>query len=549
MLLTYFERVFLLFCGIAFGVILPAQNKAVEGSILVMLKPNAKVQTCVEASGISKGQWEVVSHYFNIWSIKVAVGSENAALLKLSTVEGVQWVQREHPLDRRFNPGDPFISSQKHLGLIQAYKAWDYGRGGVTAYGDTLVVAVIDDGMDTTHPDMQNNIWRNVKEVPWNGIDEDSNGYVDDYYGWNGVSQNARVVGSLGGEHGTPIAGIIGAEGGNGKGVAGINHYVKVMSLMGFGGTDAGMIRCYEYVVRMKKRWLESNGAYGANIVATNTSIGIDQAFPSDAPIWCAMYDSMGKYGVLSTAATTNSNRNVEQFGDIPSLCESPYLLVGGNSNEFDLWEPCGYGTFSVDINAPGEATYTISIAQDAGPQGPYRTFGGTSGAAPQLAGAAAWLISVGCDELLNLIARSPDSGALMVKQFIMDGADISTAFNGRNATSGRLNLAKAREKMISWCEGPPPMPTEKTYKIYPNIISQEYHAEWGITLEAKGWNPLKEWPLWSWCDMTGRRWEVRVELVANETYRIILPQVSTGYYYLTMPFEGEVIKHKMLIY
>ena len=135
-------------------------------------------------------------------------------------------------------PDDALFGSQWHLlntgqsfgSLdldIRAPEAWK-----INAVSPTINVAVIDGGVDTAHPDLIDNLWINTNEVPLNGIDDDGNGYVDDINGWNFAEKSNQL---LPGEHGTHVAGIIGAKGNNKIGVSGITWDVELMSLDVFG--------------------------------------------------------------------------------------------------------------------------------------------------------------------------------------------------------------------------------------------------------------------------------------------------------------------------
>src|SRR5690606_27888318 len=142
--------------------------------------------------------------------------------------------------------------------------------------GDTIVVAIIDDGINPNHPDIQGNLWNNRHEIAGNGIDDDLNGYVDDVLGWNTYStpMNDNITGgSWGGGHGTPVAGIVGAKGDNNVGVAGVNWNVKLMIIVG-GGDQADALTAYGYVLASRKQYNETNGEKGAFIVSTNASWG-----------------------------------------------------------------------------------------------------------------------------------------------------------------------------------------------------------------------------------------------------------------------------------
>ena len=157
------------------------------------------------------------------------VGNESVLLeLKAkANLAGVSFIfQPEHYIQRRsLTPNDPLLPQQRYLDVIQMPLAWEQGMAGVNRYGDTLVVAVVDDGMDTSHPDLRENIWVNRKEIPWNGKDDDNNGYTDDYWGWNGGDSTPIIFNSesIFYGHGTSVAGILGARGNNGIGISGLS--------------------------------------------------------------------------------------------------------------------------------------------------------------------------------------------------------------------------------------------------------------------------------------------------------------------------------------
>src|SRR5207249_2153722 len=129
---------------------------------------------------------------------------------------------------------------------IHAERAWNVGTG-----SRTVRVAVIDSGIDYTHPDLAANIWENPGEIPGNGIDDDHNGYIDDVRGWNFVANNNNPMDDNG--HGTHVAGIIGAVGNNGIGAAGVDWHAKIMQLKFLGANGSGnlsdAIRALNYAV------------------------------------------------------------------------------------------------------------------------------------------------------------------------------------------------------------------------------------------------------------------------------------------------------------
>ena len=375
-------------------------------------------------------------------------------LEKLRSLRGVQMAQTDKKIENRFVPDDTWFINQIHLQLIQAHKAWDYAQDGVTARGDTLVVAIIDTGADTLHPDLVNNLWINRGEIPWNGIDDDQNGYVDDYRGWNAMDDNPIVVDRFDlARHGTGVTGIVGAEGNNRLGVAGILFNVKLMQVVGSGASESDVLRAFDYVLTQKKRWISSDGTEGAMVVSANNSWGIDRGRPADAPLWCAFYDTLGYYGILTAAATVNGETDVDRLGDLPTTCPSPYLIAVNNVDASDRYYSSGFGIDNIDIAAPGEATFTTVAPPENNVRfGKYDQFSGTSGASPQVAAAVALLLSHACDSFLGFYETQPKAALLYLRLMILNSADKSTSLYGRNATGGRLNLLRALALMNSWC-------------------------------------------------------------------------------------------------
>jgi subtilisin family serine protease len=160
--------------------------------------------------------------------------------------------QDDSPIELRGSvPNDTLFSKQWHLPLIKANEAWDVTKSGVNRRGDTIVIAVIDDGLHIKHPDFQGSIWINYADSLRNGIDDDSNGFVDDTYGWNFLGRNGDISDSnyFKARHGTPVAGIIGARTNNITGISGIMWQVKLM-IVNVTDTSPNMIRYQSDVLR-----------------------------------------------------------------------------------------------------------------------------------------------------------------------------------------------------------------------------------------------------------------------------------------------------------
>jgi gliding motility-associated-like protein len=204
--------------------------------------------------------------------------------------------------------------------------AGDITTGGSTAAGDRIVVAVLEtDGSNFNHTDLIGNHWVNIHETPDNGLDDDGNGYVDDYNGWNTTAGTDNVAG---GGHGTSVSGMIGATGDNGLGGVGVNWDVEIMQIdIANGLTESNVLAGYEYARAMRALYNDTDGAKGAVIVVTNASWGSDSADPADFPVWCGFYDALGEEGVLNCGATTNSPLNVDVQGDMPTACASDFMI------------------------------------------------------------------------------------------------------------------------------------------------------------------------------------------------------------------------------
>lgn len=456
-----------------------------HSQLLIQLRPSVRPGVFTESFGIAKDKFKEINSNFRIYTIDCE-SENNLELLQNRLIQSgtCQSVQKLNEVrSRSVVPNDPFFAQQKYITKIQAQNTWPYLRNGTTRKGDTLVVAIVDSGMDTAHPDLLPNRWVNYHEIPGNQIDDDSNGYVDDIYGWNGGEEDGRTYTKITLDaHGTGIAGEIGASGNNGEGVAGINWKIKLMPVVCYpekgNGSDIGVIRSLIYVFDMKKLYLKTKGLKGANIVAVNTSIGIDLAFPQDAPIWCSLYDSLGSVGILSAAATTNNDYDVGVKGDIPSTCESPFLLVVNSTNVNDERMNSGFSNIHLDLASTGDKNFTTTLVKNSGANGPYTDFSGTSFAAPLVAGTAALLYQQVCDTFLYLALNMPDSAVRLMSRWIMDGTDKLSVLKNKCVSGGRLNTYNAWQQMNTWCSA-----HDKYYStaesamnfinVYPNPVKQ----------------------------------------------------------------------------
>lgn len=328
---------------------------------------------------------------------------------------GVEQLENKKLLSTTSN--DPNIINQWGLSNISTMQAWDYTTG-----SKDVVVAIIDSGIDLTHKDLINNIWRNPGEIDGDGIDNEGNGYVDDVNGWNFANNNNDVQDRYG--HGTHIAGIIGAEGNNYLGVAGINWKVSIMPLKfmddnGVGWTG-GAANAMNYISMMKKN-------YNINIVVANASWGGGTAFSN------TLYNAvtrLNEAGVVLTVAAGNNGSNNDTTLRYPSCFDSDNIISVAALSKYDSNNLVGfsnYGSTTVDIAAPGSTIYSTM------PYNHYGYMSGTSMAAPQVAGVVA---------LLNAV--KPGITISEVKNAIFLSADKIPELFGKVATGGSLNAAAA---------------------------------------------------------------------------------------------------------
>lgn len=428
----------------------------VPGQIMIQLPPsNACRHEALQAlsadfADVRLQPQKLLSERLNIWLLEFAPDRIPAGdlLAALKNHESVCAAQFNHYVKLRATyPDDPYFDEQWALentgqngGLvdadIDAPEAWDITTGGVTALGDTIVVAIIDDGADLTHDDLS--FWKNYGEIPGNGIDDDNNGYIDDYDGWNAYMGNGTIPPGF---HGTPVIGIAAAIGNNGIGISGVTWDVRIMPVAGSSNLESVVIEAYGYVLAMRALYDETNGERGAFIVATNSSFGVDMGDPDDYPLWCAIYDSLGSAGVLSVAATANHDWDIDVVGDMPTSCGSDFLVTVTNTTMYDLKNgDAAYGATTVDLGAPGTHIWSTYI----GNSYTYRT--GTSMATPHVTGIVALIFAYASPELLLQYREQPAAVALAIKECILDGVDPLSSLDGITVSGGRLNAYNAIE-------------------------------------------------------------------------------------------------------
>ncbi len=290
---------------------------------------------------------------------------------------------------------------------IDAPEAWDIQTG------NDVVIGVIDSGVDYTHPDLQDNIWTNPGEIPDDGIDNDGNGFVDDFYGYDFVNEDGDPFDDE--SHGTHVSGTIAAQGNNGIGVTGVNWDAQIMGIKFLdefnSGTTFDAIEAVEYSIMMGVDL--TNNSWGGG--------GFSQG----------LYDAIaaaGDAGQLFIAAAGNDSSDTDIFPHYPSSYDLDNIIsVAATNDEDQLAGFSNFGATSVDLGAPGQEILSTV------PGNNYAVFNGTSMATPHVSGVAALLLS-----------EFPGLSAQDVKERILETVDPIPALEGITVSEGRLNAFNA---------------------------------------------------------------------------------------------------------
>ncbi len=314
---------------------------------------------------------------------------------------------------------DPAISQAWGLKKSDAARAWSITKG-----SKDIIVAIIDTGIDVKHEDLADNLWNNPGETGKdaqgrdkanNGIDDDNNGFVDDVHGWNFVSNNAKLDDNHG--HGTHIAGIIGAEAGNGKGIIGISPEVSLMVLKYYdpkvptADNLKNTVASIKYAVKM--------GAHIINYSGGGTEFSQEE------------HDAVAeaeKKGILFVAAAGNERSNSDQHHYYPADYKLKNIIsVTAIDPATQVLSSSNYGVDTVDIAAPGQNILSCL------PGNSYGYMTGTSQATAFVTGAAALVM-----------AHKQNFKAEEVKRYILSTGDAQTQLASKTRSSRQLNLFKA---------------------------------------------------------------------------------------------------------
>jgi len=355
--------------------------------------------------------------------LSVPVGQEESVVATLRRTPGVVSAEPEYLVTVAETPDDPSFSLQWNMTTIRAPEAWDIFTG-----TPGLVIAVLDTGVDLNHPDLRENLWRNLGEIPDNGVDDDHNGYVDDIWGWNVIKGDANPQDDHG--HGTHVAGIIGAMGNNGVGVAGVAWRCKIMPVKVLNyagsGTYAGVAEGVYYAAKRFARVINMS------LAGTEYSQLLQDAIREAAE----------RYDSVIVAAAGNCAQGGPGCGGVnpimyPAAMEHVISVAATDSGD-QRAAFSGYNQF-VDLAAPGVGVYSTALG------GSYVYKTGTSMATPLVAGLAGlvgWMRPGWNDEQVEAHLK-----ATAVKV-----GDIPYDENGRNDYYGygRIDAAAALQGLLT---------------------------------------------------------------------------------------------------
>jgi len=435
------------------------KGKYVQGELIVKFRSGiVTTQSLKTHQTLGASVMRRFSSLPNLERIKLPAGlSVKDAVIKYMSDPSVEYAEPNYIRRITAAPNDNFFGQQwalRNTGLfangtagadIKAPEAWDIRTG-----DSSIVIAVLDTGIDLNHSDLVNNIWINPSEIPTNGIDDDTNGKVDDWRGWDfttcAVFNSAGTVcvtpkaesnnPSDNNGHGTHVSGIVGAVGNNGVGTSGVMWNVKIMALKMLNADGDGSIgdeiAAIDYVVMMKNR--------GVNIKAINASFG-GSAFANSERDAITRANTAG---ILFIAAAGNEQTDNDLAPVFPASYSNP--IFGGLANvisvaatdQNDRRAPfSGFGLASVQVAAPGVyilSTVPITIF----PTG-YDFYSGTSMAAPHVAGLTGLLYSY----YTNFTYAQ-------IRATILRYIDVLPTLSGWIQTGGRINAYRALSSLLT---------------------------------------------------------------------------------------------------
>jgi subtilisin family serine protease len=449
----------------------PAQYR--DGSVLVgFTSGTSSSQAAAIIASVRAQHLRTIGN--ETYILRVAPGTVPAVIQALKAHPEVRYAEPDYQANADGVPNDPFFSLQwglKNTGQAsggqvgvagadeKVASAWDITHG-----SSDVVVAVLDTGIDYTHPDLATNVWSNPGGI--NGCAAGTHGYnvltsvcdpMDDDTAYNG--------------HGTHVSGIIGAVGNNGTGVAGVNWTTSLLAVKYLDSTASGvtsdLIAALDWVIQAKQA--------GVNIRVVNDSA----TFPGNAfsQALSDAIDKLAENDILFVTSAGNSAHNDDTTPSYPcAYARANEVCVAASDNMDHLWSGSNWGPTGVDLAAPGFSIYSTLRG------GSYGYLSGTSMAAAEVSGAASLILSTG------------DQPVATLKSTILNSADVLPSLNGLVRTSGRLDVCSA----IPGCGVP--MNT-----ALPAIVGTAHQGS-TLTVSPGTWtaNPKNYVHQWERCDSNG---------------------------------------------
>ena len=401
--------------------VIPGKSEYATDEVLVKFK--AAVQSQEMASILKTISGKVLKQYplLNLYRIKLNTGkSVTDTIAALSKYDSsIEYAEPNYRVYAHRVPNDtryPLLWGMNNTGQtggkvdtdIDAQEAWNIWTG-----DSTFIIGVIDTGVEYTHPDLKDNIYRNPAEITGNGIDDDHNGYVDDVVGWDFITEENDPVDDQ--HHGTHCSGSIAGYGDNSTGVVGVMWKAKIMPLKflsasGSGGT-ADAIEAVLYASNMGVRITSNSWGGGSYSLALYEAISTANA-----------------RGQLFIASAGNDATNIDYSNVYPCGYDLPNIISVAALDQNDkLAEFSNYGLTNVDIGAPGVHIYSSSL------NSAFEYLSGTSMACPHVAGAAGLLWSL-----------EPGLTHMDVKNRLLASVDSVASLAGNCVSGGRLNIYNA---------------------------------------------------------------------------------------------------------
>ena len=368
-----------------------------------LIAPNARIARAAGVAAPASEQIKVLKVPGNIAAAQAALDQDPNVLYvepNYKTHIEAEVIPNDFEFDSLYGILNTGANGGKVGADIKAPEAWNISTG-----SRDIVIAIIDTGVDYFHEDLRANVWVNTREIPGNGIDDDGNGYIDDVYGYDFVSNDSSPFDDH--FHGTHVAGIAGAVGNNGIGVVGVCWQTRLMAVKAFdqqgSGDVATAVAAIHYAV-----------ANGARVINASWSSGDRSRALQDA------VDEARAAGVIFVAAAGNSHSGNPFY---PAGYDS-VISVASVNNKDELSPFTNFGR-TVDLSAPGEQILSTI------PDSRYDSISGTSMSCPYVAGAAALILS-----------RHPEFTPAQVANILKNTTDPVSSFT--YIGSGRLNVFNA---------------------------------------------------------------------------------------------------------